>query len=315
MKYCLSLFLLFISLISISQYSNFNSQRNWSLNKKELRFGGGVTQFLSDLGGRNKIGTDYRPWDIDWPSTAFNIEVGFRYRFHPYWATTTSFHAGILKASDKYTTEFYRQNRNLSVLTYGFELSQRLDYIFYADEKVGKRYNIPGLRGLRDHNTQAYLFSGVAVLAYIPTAKYQGSTYRLRPLRTEGQGLPGGVPEYKLTTISVPFGIGARMGISRMWRVGIEATYVKTFSDYLDDVHGVYYDPNTLNQYVGPISAALSDPSLTQNKYITGAGLQRGDIQNDAYFYMNLIVTRNITYKSYHRSFKRTKFKKGRYKF
>ncbi|MBI1837027.1 MAG: hypothetical protein HYR91_07150 [Flavobacteriia bacterium] len=311
MKYCLSIILIFFTGLTIAQYSNFNTQRNWSLNKREVRFGAGASQFLSDLGGRNKIGTDYRPWDIDWPSTGYGVEVGYRYRFHPYWATTTSFHYAIFKASDAYTTEYFRHNRNLSVKTTAFELSQRFDYIFLANEKVGKRYNIPGLKGLRDHNDQMYAFVGIGVLAYIPKAQYQGSWHKLRPLHTEGQGMPGGVPEYGLCTITVPFGIGARIGISRMWRLGIEVSYVKTFSDYLDDVHGVYYDKNFL---LDPAAKYLSNPAIG-NYASYDTGLQRGDIQNDAYFYTNIVLTRNVTYKNYHRHIKKMKFRKGRYKF
>lgn len=317
MKYYLSIILSLFTLVSIAQYSNFNTQRNWSLNKKEIRFGAGGTQFLGDLGGRDKIGTDYRPWDIDWPSTSYGAEIGYRYRFHPYWATTTSFHYAVFKGSDQYTKDPWRNARNLSFKTIAFELSQRVDYIFFANEKVGKRYNIPGLKGLRDHNDQVYAFVGVGVLAYIPKAQYLGAWYKLRPLSTEGQGLPNGPTPYGLCTITVPFGVGARLGISRMWRLGVEFSYVKTFSDYIDDVHGVYYDANFISQAKGPIAGALSNPkdlnSPVANAFDTG--LQRGDIQNDAYFYLNVVVTRNVTYRNYSRHIRRMKFKKGRYKF
>ena len=50
-----------------AQHTNFNTQRNWSLNKKEILFGLGATQFTGDLGGRNQIGKDYSLADIDLP--------------------------------------------------------------------------------------------------------------------------------------------------------------------------------------------------------------------------------------------------------
>lgn len=318
MKFILSLIVLLFTVVASAQYSNFNTQRNWSLNKKEVRIGVGGTQFLSDLGGRDMIGTDYRPWDIDWHSSRFNIELGYRYRFHPYWATTTSFHFGRLYASDRYTSEIFRRSRNITVRTTTFELSQRLDYIFYANEKVGKRYNIPGLKGLKDRNTQAYLFLGIGALAYIPKAQYAGAWHKLRPLSTEGQGLNGGPPPYGIFTVSVPMGIGWRMGISRMWRVGFEASYVKTFSDYIDDTHGVYFDSDAILAAKGPVAAALSNPYHDYNLGLANSydtGQQRGDKENDAYFYLNLVVTRNVTYKAYHRRVKHVRFRRGRYKF
>jgi len=98
-----------------------------------------------------------------------------------------------------------------------------------------------------------------------------------------------------------------------MWRIGVEATYVKTFSDYIDDVSTTYYDPEILAAQVGPDAAFLSNPS-TQNTTWFGAGQQRGDKQNDAYFYLNLTIARNVTYKDYAKSRRMNKWK-GRYKF
>jgi hypothetical protein len=141
-----------------------------------------------------------------------------------------------------------------------------------------------------------------------------GAWYKLRPLSTEGQGLPGGPTPYGLCTVTVPFGVGARIGISRMWRLGMEFSYVKTFSDYIDDVHGTYYDADIIGQAKGPIAYELSNPAIGKfNSFDTG--LQRGDIQNDAYFYLNVVVSRNVTYRNYSRHIRRMKFKKGRYKF
>jgi len=47
------------------QHSNFNSQSNWSLNKRELQYGLGAKQFTGDLGGTPEIGTDYSLRDIN----------------------------------------------------------------------------------------------------------------------------------------------------------------------------------------------------------------------------------------------------------
>ena len=67
MRYLTSILLLFAAGFTYGQHTNFNTQRNWSLNKKELVFGGGATQFLGDLGGRSQIGKDYSLADLDWP--------------------------------------------------------------------------------------------------------------------------------------------------------------------------------------------------------------------------------------------------------
>ena len=89
----------------------FNSQRNWSLHKKELQIGIGATQFNGDLGGAEGIGRDYSLKDIDWPSTGIAGWVGYRQRFHPYFATTSSLCVFNLKGDDKFSEEPARFNR------------------------------------------------------------------------------------------------------------------------------------------------------------------------------------------------------------
>lgn len=75
----------------VAQHSNYNSQSNWSFNKRELQFGLGATQFTGDLGGTPDLCTDYSLRDINFKSTGFAAWLGYRERFHPFFATTTSF--------------------------------------------------------------------------------------------------------------------------------------------------------------------------------------------------------------------------------
>jgi len=313
MKYLIYLSLFFVG-TAYSQHTNFNTQRNWSLNKKEIMFGIGATQFLGDLGGRDQVGKDYSLADLDLPSTGIGGMIGFRYRFHPYFATTTSLNVGLLRGNDALTNEIIRESRNLHFRSIIVELSQRLEIIILANEKFGARYSLSGhSKKMREKNTQLYIFGGIGIAYFNPKAKYQGSWTALRPLSTEGQGLDGGPAKVSPITATIPLGIGFRIGINRMWRIGIEATYVKTFSDYIDDVSGEYYDPNILATQVGPEAAYLSNPS-TQNSTWFSKGQQRGDEQKDAYFYLNLTVYRNITYKDYAKQRRMNKWK-GRYKF
>jgi len=310
MRYILCSIVLATAFIGYSQHTNFNTQRNWSLNKKEILFGVGGTQFLGDLGGKNKIGKDYSLVDLDLPSTNLGGMVGFRYRFHPYWATTTSLNVGMLRGDDKLTTEPFRNARNLHFRSIVVELSQRLELIILANEKFGARQKIRGHKHARDKNSQLYLFGGIGVSYFNPKAQYNGSWIALRPLNTEGQGLEGGAKETLPITATIPMGIGFRIGLNRMWRLGIEATYVKTFSDYIDDVSTVYYDPTKL----GSAEAAyLSNPSPQASWFAPGE--QRGDKQKDAYFYLNIVAYRNITYKDYAGQRGKHTWKGGRYKF
>lgn len=299
---------------STAQHTNFNTQSNWALNKKEILFGFGGTQFLGDLGGRDKIGTDYSLADIDWPSTSLGGMIGYRFRFHPRWATSTTLNIGMVRGDDALTNEIVRQSRNLHFRSMFFELQQRIEVILLANEKFGNRYGLGGhRRKMKNRNEQVYVFTGVGVNYFNPKARYNGSWVALRPLHTEGQGLPDGPSEVLGVTATIPFGIGARMGIGRMWRIGIEATYIKTFTDYMDDVSGTYYDRTILLNEFGEQSAYLSNPA-EQNTAWFGATQQRGDDQNDAFYTVNIVVARNITYKDYAKSRRMNRWR-GRYKF
>ena len=86
----------------VAQRINFNTQRNWSLNKKELLIKFGPTQFLGDLGGANTSNYDYSLKDWDWQALGFNVGVGYRYRFHPMFATTSTLSYLMLRGDDKY---------------------------------------------------------------------------------------------------------------------------------------------------------------------------------------------------------------------
>ena len=140
----------------------------------------------------------------------------------------------------------FRRNRNLSFRTHLFDLSQRLELLVFRDEHYGKRYDIPDLKGDRNKNTVVYLFSGITILGYIPQGNLDGGWTNLRPLNTEGQGLPDAVEPYKFISFGVPFGIGFKYGFDRVWRMSLELSYTQTFTDYLDDVGGVYYDNDAI---------------------------------------------------------------------
>ena len=302
MRIILSLFFsIILPNLVFGQFSNFNTQRNWSMNKKEFIIGGGATQFLGDLGGGEGTGKDYSMSDLDLRTTNFNITVGYRYRFHPFFATSTSFNFGKYTASDKLTLNEVRNARQIDIQSFLFSLSQRFEYLVYVEEKVGKRNRLPGLRGVNDKNVQLYIFAGIGGCYFNPRggvrSKYPGEELRL--LSTEGQGYIGGANAYRRVTAIIPIGFGYRRGLNRMWRVMIEATYFKTFTDYMDDVSTTYFDYNANGISASEQAIYFANPSEDWQRFNNGS--QRGDRQKDAFFYLNVMFVKNVTYKSYER--------------
>ena len=296
-KYLFLFVALFINWSLLGQLSsNFNSSKNWSLNKKEIFFTIGGTHFLGDLGGLDRIGTTKSPVDIDWNMTRLGGGLGYRYRFRPMWAWSAQLYGGFLRGDDANTNEIIRRSRNLSFRSPIIEFSNRIEAILYARETRGARYKIQGLRGFRSNSELIYIFSGISGIYYNPQGKVDNTWVNLHPLRTEGQGLPDGPEEYGRLSLAIPFGLGIKIGIGRFWRVGLEIIYNKTFTDYIDDVSTNYYDPSVLANEFGQESAYFSNTASENLNWFT-PGQQRGNPRdNDAYLFSNITFLRNITY-------------------
>ncbi|WP_133122179.1 DUF6089 family protein [Brumimicrobium salinarum] len=281
------------------------------MNKHEIFFAVGPSQFLGDLGGLNREGTQKSIVDLDWSSTRIGGGLGYRFRFHPRWATSTQLYFALVNGADSNTDEIIRRSRNLSFRSPILELSQRIEFIILANEKRGARYGLG--KGMRTKADMLYIFTGISGFYYNPQTKINGSWTNLRPLKTEGQGLPNGADEYGNLSLAIPFGIGFKIAIGEFWRIGMEVSYNKTFTDYIDDVSTEYYDPAILASEVGQDAVYAANPAIENHSWFT-EGMQRGNDQDkDAYLFANIVLTRNITYPKPKRG-RRVKWR-GRTKF
>ena len=143
-------------------------------------------------------------------------------------------------------------------------------------------------------------FVGVGGFYYNPKGRHptSGQYIALKPLNTEGQGLPGGPSKYSNFSVSIPMGVAWRMILNKYWNIGIELNYRKTFTDYIDDVSTRYYPDRTaqLNAY-GGTSVLMSDPNTGAIPNATannadGTGAQRGDKQKDSFMGVQITVGR-----------------------
>ncbi len=313
-KTILSLLILLVPLLLSAQYkrkSRGTFGKKKSKIRKEYIVGIGGANFLGELGGANQIGTHFVK-DFEFSATRPSVAVGMRYRPSPRWAVKGGLYYMMLSGADKLTTEPYRQNRNLSFRSPVFELSAQAEF-FLTREQTGRQYNIKNAKTGGSKDFQAYVFVGVGGYYFNPQAKYNGSWVNLQPLGTEGQGLPDGGKKYSRVGVCIPYGIGAKFGISKEWTVGVEVGIRKIFTDYLDDVSTVYYNNDELLKARGEMAAYLADPSLhdypeSLGGDATGAkqtaeGQQRGDPKSkDAYMFTNITVSYKVPYRRRTRS-------------
>lgn len=292
MKLRNTLFILTLIFIAENVYSQygFSDRRDWKRNRKELAFSIGSTHFLGDLGGADQVGTQKSFKDLDFNQTRYNVKVGYRYRFHPWLATSTHLSYGVLSGDDNQTTELARNQRNLHFRSHFASIEQRLELIIWAKEVS---YARRGLISLHPINLQLYGFLGLGAMWFQPQAKYKDDWVNLRPLHTEGQGMEGGPKEYLPFTATIPIGIGFKGAITPTIRLGVEIGLYKTFSNYIDDVGGNYYDAKAIGDAYGPIASYFSNPSPVPQNYPVGD--VRGKADKDAYMAFNITVTKNVT--------------------
>jgi len=282
-------FAIFWSELTFSQSSS-----RWKRMRYEVFYGLGATNFLGELGGANREGTNFvRDFEISMTRPLLNL--GVRYRITEVVSTKTMLSYGWLRGDDKLTADKYRNYRNLAFRSPIVEFSNQFEYSIIR-EKQGHRYNLRRVRGLKGFKTNTYFFIGFGVIYFNPKNKYDGKWYALQPFGTEGQGLVPTRKKYSRINMCIPYGLGFKYGLNRRLNIGLEFGTRKTFTDYIDDVSTTYFDNQMIREAYGDVAAYLADPSDGTNPDQTKAYQQRGDAK-DKDSYMFLII--NLTYKLY----------------
>lgn len=173
------------------------------------------------------------------------------------------------------------------------------------------------------HKIRPYALLGVGVFHFNPQAQYvspDGSKtwVDLKPLRTEGQGMPQypDRKEYKLTQLNIPYGVGVKYFLNYNVALSFEIVNRKTFTDYIDDVSTTYISNEDFHTYFGEgteqanmaIQMANKTAFANGGNYRPGYGIgsKRGTpTNNDAYFAsimkISIRLGRNEQYQNYGR--------------
>lgn len=190
----------------------------------------------------------------------------------------------VVGGADRYSNNSGRVLRNLSFETSLFEFSLLGEY--YLFDFSEKRFS-------------PYVFGGGAIFHFNPYAMYGNNQKAyLRPLSTEGQGLPGyNKKEYSLTQPAIPFGGGVKYLLSDKIEIGLELGLRKLFTDYLDDVSTNYADQADLLAAKGQLAVDLSyrgDEVTGGSATYPAKGYIRGSKLKDWYYIGGLHVIFNL---------------------
>lgn len=144
-----------------------------------------------------------------------------------------------------------------------------------------------------------YGLAGVGVFRFNPQGQFENTDgtkqwVNLKPLRLEGQGMKEfpDRPEYSLTQIEIPLGMGFKWYPSETMFVGFEVVHRTTFTDYIDDVSRDYIDPILYEKYLEPEQTAVAFQMYNRgygalSRPTVGEG--RGNSQNNDSFFSSTI--------------------------
>lgn len=259
MKRILSFACLFIPFLGSAQ--SFFAIRNER--KLILTAGTGTATYFGELSNPGTI-INLQP----------NLNVGLQMYVSPRISVRSELNWFVLHGDDKLASESGREKRGLSFRSSCFEISGVGEVSLFAN---GNRY-------YRRPTVNFYGFGGIGLMYFNPVADYQGKSYSLQPLRTEGKS-------YSRVTPVIPFGLGARLKLTPNLNLAIEGGFRKTFTDYIDDVSDKYTAPDPsdpIRAYFQNPNNPAYNPAATSNLNNANAGSKRGNPNSmDSYFLLN----------------------------
>lgn len=262
MKFCLYIFLILLCLSS--SVSAQSKKRNFRQHELGIFLGGAY--YIGDLNPRKQF-------NLTQPA------AGLFYRFTPNYryAFRGGINWGNVMGDDSQSDDADQLQRNLNFKSQIIEFNVIAEFNFLEYRISNDKYKFT-----------TFLFLGLDVFSFKPRAQMNNNWIDLQPLKTEGQS-----KGYRLTQVAIPFGVGAKINVSKKVGIGIEWGPRKTFTDYLDDVSGTYPDPN-VTIFTNPNSPKLSDRSKNAGSNINE---QRGNPRTkDWYFFFGLTLNFKLTF-------------------
>jgi opacity protein-like surface antigen len=197
---------------------------------------GGITNYVGDMNDRY----------VHLPQSGKGIGLSYQHSLTDKFSLKAGVFYGSITSTDKQAAKASLVARNLSFQNNIVELSAMAEYALFAPHQS---------------NWTPYVHAGAAFFRHNPfTIDKAGNKHFLRPLSTEGQGLPEypDRQQYSLYEFAFPIGGGVRVAVNSRVTIAYDLTVRKTFTDFLDDISGNYPDENILRSRKGNKAVELS---------------------------------------------------------
>ncbi|HUX84511.1 MAG TPA: hypothetical protein VMV20_04720, partial [Chitinophagaceae bacterium] len=125
-----------------------------------------------------------------------------------------------------------------------------------------------------------------------------GKRVFLKPLSTEGEGLPQfpAQSSYSLIQVAIPIGGGLRYNATSNLTIGVEVGLRVCFTDYLDDASTLYVDPNILLAQKGPEAVEMAFrtnelPGYKGTPYPAPGTKRASSLYKDYYYFSQIMIS------------------------
>ena len=222
-------------------------------------------------------------------TTHFSAALDIGYRRGNIFTFTFGYQFGKISGADSLYSS--KKSRNLHFYSYVHDI-RLLTYIDLIG--IWRKIKPPKTLGRQDWGpgfTGPNLIIGIGFMHFQPRGDLDGKSYKLQKLGTEGQYLSGGSSPYSLWTFNYKYGLGFGYNITRQINIELQAVYIVTFTDYLDDVSTTYPNYNELIKSPnGPTTAYFTYGG--RDGSVVREGLERGNsAKNDGIMTFGVKVT------------------------
>lgn len=254
MKKSIALFLLMLSLAGMAQRS-------------EVGVFGGVSYYIGDL-------NPSLPFQLYHPAYG----AVYRYNINTRLAIKANTWHGKVEGNDLVSQ--FRPDRGLNFTSTISEISGQLEFNYYNYFTGSTRSWIT-----------PYIFGGLGLFFFDPKAVYNGITYNLRVVPTEGLDYSLLGNQFPAVSMCFPFGTGIKVSISKVLGFSIEWGMRKTTTDFIDDVSTVY-PTGVIGSLANPVSQNPVNPTGFYSQ-----GMQRGNSKDrDWYSFAGAMLTVKLNY-------------------
>ena len=150
----------------VAKSQGYYDRYEYRRKRHEINFGAGASSCLTDLGGRDAIGSGFL-WDIDIAKTSYVANFSYLYNLKSKIAFKLSLSYLNISGDDAFAGDFYRNNRRLNFETSIIETAAICELTLIG-ARTGSRYNLrsPAGRYLKRQKPMGigfYIFSGIEV--------------------------------------------------------------------------------------------------------------------------------------------------------